>query len=290
MSDRLEELCEKHKVARLYPFLVETALPAVLIRRASAAAADAPGPVSRIGGRPDLPPGFDWPQNKGRRLDFLVQIDLAAASTHDRTGLLPTSGRLAFFYDIDEQPWGFDPQDKAAFAVYYFGPDVVLEPVDGPKSEYAPAELALAFSSGLTLPHPGSIAHDRFVAACKPTKKEVRRYPDAAEGIEADLHGVDINAQHRLLGHASNIQETDMQAEAQLVSHGIYCGDSRCRDDPRVEQLEADAEAWVLLLQISSDEDADMMWGDCGRLYFWIRQEDLRRCVFDNVWMLLQCS
>ena len=32
------------------------------------------------------------------------------------------------------------------------------------------------------------------------------------------------------------------------------------------------------------------MWGDCGRLYFWIRQEDLRRCVFDNVWMLLQCS
>ena len=33
-----------------------------------------------------------------------------------------------------------------------------------------------------------------------------------------------------------------------------------------------------------------MMWGDCGRLYFWIRQQDLASKAFEKSWMILQCS
>jgi uncharacterized protein YwqG len=44
----------------------------------------------------------------------------------------------------------------------------------------------------------------------------------------------------------------------------------------------------VLLLQVDSD-DVGMMWGDGGRLYFWIREQDARRADFSNVWMILQC-
>ena len=29
-----------------------------------------------------------------------------------------------------------------------------------------------------------------------------------------------------------------------------------------------DASRWQLLLQVGSDDDADMMWGDVGQLYF----------------------
>ena len=32
------------------------------------------------------------------------------------------------------------------------------------------------------------------------------------------------------------------------------------------------------------------MWGDCGMLYFWVREEDARKADFSRVWMVLQCS
>jgi uncharacterized protein YwqG len=32
-----------------------------------------------------------------------------------------------------------------------------------------------------------------------------------------------------------------------------------------------------------------MMWGDGGRLYFWIPRESLAQRRFEDVWMILQC-
>ncbi|NNJ25645.1 hypothetical protein LzC2_17180 [Planctomycetes bacterium LzC2] len=55
----------------------------------------------------------------------------------------------------------------------------------------------------------------------------------------------------------------------------------------------------MLLLQLASDfgDDSDpadqgfeMMWGDLGMLYWWIRREDLAARRFDRVWMTLQCG
>lgn len=54
--------------------------------------------------------------------------------------------------------------------------------------------------------------------------------------------------------------------------------------------LESNADDWILLLQIDSDESIDLMWGDVGSIYYWIRHEDLARQRFDSVWMALQCS
>jgi uncharacterized protein YwqG len=47
---------------------------------------------------------------------------------------------------------------------------------------------------------------------------------------------------------------------------------------------------WELLLQLDSHEnEAGMMWGDMGRLYFWINRADLARRDFGQGWQLLQC-
>jgi uncharacterized protein YwqG len=43
-------------------------------------------------------------------------------------------------------------------------------------------------------------------------------------------------------------------------------------------------------MQIDTDDDGGMMWGDCGRLYFWITDDALQRRAFDECWMILQCS
>jgi uncharacterized protein YwqG len=50
------------------------------------------------------------------------------------------------------------------------------------------------------------------------------------------------------------------------------------------------AESWQLVLQIDSDYDAGMQWGDAGRLYVCIRKSDLAERRFDRCWTLLQCS
>jgi uncharacterized protein YwqG len=38
-----------------------------------------------------------------------------------------------------------------------------------------------------------------------------------------------------------------------------------------------------------AEEAAGMMWGDAGRIYFWIRREDLLARDFDRSWLILQC-
>lgn len=81
-----------------------------------------------------------------------------------------------------------------------------------------------------------------------------------------------------------------MELECQLVSNGVYCGDSEGYHSRRVAELAAGAGSWRLLLQLDSDDDAGMMWGDLGSLYFWIREEDARNADFSNAWMILQCS
>src|SRR5260370_42272534 len=75
--------------------------------------------VSRLGGRPNLPKEIPWPvRQDGQPLSFIAQLDL---STQPQVrGLpLPKSGSLFFFYDADEQPWGFDPKDKGCAQVIY---------------------------------------------------------------------------------------------------------------------------------------------------------------------------
>ena len=46
---------------------------------------------------------------------------------------------------------------------------------------------------------------------------------------------------------------------------------------------------WQLLLQIDSDPNTGMMWGDVGKLYFLMNSEDLRNRNFDAAWLILQC-
>ena len=80
-----------------------------------------------------------------------------------------------------------------------------------------------------------------------------------------------------------------MELECELVTHGLYCGDATGYEDPRAKELEISSRQWRLLLQIDSDDSAEMMWGDVGRVYFWIREEDLRQARFDRTWTILQC-
>jgi uncharacterized protein YwqG len=118
----------------------------------------------------------------------------------------------------------------------------------------------------------------------------VDRYFELQEAVDA-AHGIGEDApNHQLLGWPDQIQG-DMRLECQLVTNGLYCGDSSGYEDPRAEELEPGAVDWRLLFQLGSDEEGlGVMWGDVGRLYYWIREQDLVAQRFDTAWTILQCS
>jgi len=57
---------------------------------------------------------------------------------------------------------------------------------------------------------------------------------------------------------------------------------------PTEEHL-ARAGEWQLVLQIDSDIETGMEWGDMGRLFLCARKEDLAARRFDRCWMVMQC-
>jgi hypothetical protein len=60
--------------------------------------------------------------------------------------------------------------------------------------------------------------------------------------------------------------------------------------DARRRSYFKQADRWQLVLQIDSDPDAGMQWGDAGRVYVCIRKEDLAACRFERCWTILQCT
>lgn len=64
--------------------------------------------TSKLFGNPDVWDGFEWPyiEENGEKYDltFMCQIDCAKAEGFDESGLLPKTGILYFFYDLDTMP------------------------------------------------------------------------------------------------------------------------------------------------------------------------------------------
>ena len=48
---------------------------------------------------------------------------------------------------------------------------------------------------------------------------------------------------------------------------------------------------WQLLLQLNSiaNEKIELLFGDCGNIYFYINKMDLINNNFENTWTILQC-
>ncbi|WP_151734936.1 YwqG family protein [Paenibacillus tengchongensis] len=239
---------------------------------------------SKLGGRPDLPEAEHWPQYEGRSLHFLAQIHLDQAAGLGETKL-PGKGLLSFFYDAVEQPWGFDPGDRGRWSVLYTEGLQELERKDEPTEITEAGSFPAArftFSRQTDLPDGESLLIHRLNLTAEERERYWKMYGKVRELNDASGYV------HKLLGHPDSIQG-DMLLECQLVNDGLYCGDATGYNDPRRELLEPEADRWKLLFQLDSEEESGMMWGDVGRLYFWITEKDLLQRDFSKVWVVQQC-
>ncbi len=238
---------------------------------------------SRLGGRPDLPDTGQWPKYKGKSMAFLAQLNLNEIAAGARPSTLPAAGMLYFFYDAEQSTWGFDPKDKGSWAVLYReSTSEAAPPADYPsdlpkEARYRSVPVKLAPDE--SIPDPAEILSALSLS-------------EAQEDEIGEVYGQyseQSSPCHQLLGYPQAIQDNEMELDCQLASHGLYVGDGKGYKDPRVKTLRAGARNWRLLLQIDSDDAAEMMWGDAGMLYFWITESDLKERRFENVWMISQC-
>ncbi len=232
--------------------------------------------ASKIGGLPDLPAGTDWPEWGGVPLAFIAQFRLADVVEYDVEDALPESGMLHFFYDGRLETWGLDPEDRGSWRVLYVKTDATplarCPMPDGLPEESRFRACEVDFSTTANLP-PYDAAD---IQALELTEKEQDSYMTLLDGVMgAELEG------SKLLGHPDSIQ-ADMQEGCQLASTGGSA-------DPDTFEPAQGATDWRLLLQIDSEDQAEMMWGDAGMIYYWVRKQDLQARKFDAVWMVLQC-
>ena len=95
-----------------------------------------------------------------------------------------------------------------------------------------------------------------------------------------------------LLGWPDTMQG-NITVECELVSRGIYMGGTEpIPQDALDKARRTSTQDWQLLFQLDTVQDGEfeLMFGDCGRIYFYIRREDLLARRFDRVWLVLQCG
>ena len=186
---------------------------------------------------------------------------------------VPTSGHLAFFYfdgaydDFETTVGTWDPSSGPGFRVMHLqrhqsnttepAPPPPHPPVFPPvtltavrtvtwPSHEAPIAEFVWEKSGLLSPRPGVPA------------SPVQGLYDAFWELPGGGHDT-----HQIGGHACP-QQGPVELRRGLLGEPFEWADS---------DVHSAASDWCLLLQVASDEKADMMWGDVGQLYYLIRRD-----------------
>ncbi len=253
--------------------------PALALRTDGAARPDSSG--SRLGGVPLLPDDVTWPAWGDRPLTFICLLDLAELAHVADIAPLPSTGRLAFFYEPTQQAWGFDPGDRGAARIVHMPASQPVSPREFPTDlevheRFAP--VALRPEPLASWPDPGSEAVAQALSG-----RDRDLYWDVVAESEYDP-----SSSHQLLGWPQPVQGP-MELECQLASNGINVGGPKGYRSRQARKLAAGASDWRLLLQIDTDTEAGFMWGDAGMLYVWIRDQDLQAGRFEATWTILQC-
>lgn len=251
---------------------------------------------TRFGGMPDVPDGFEWDYFEGkdyldgpvksRPLAFLAQFDLEEIAKYDTDNLLPHTGVLSFFYEMETMLWGFDPKDAGCARVHWFPDKSALHTAE------FPADLDEYFRfPPFKITAKSEKSYSSFEDFALQRAKLVERWEEF-ESIEKSLGIGEPDNCSKLLGWANPIQG-NMTQWCELISRGYYLGDGLDGVSPqdRQESEQWANRDWTLLFQLDTilNHDFELPLGDGGRIYFYIRREDLAARRFDRVWLVLQC-
>ena len=243
---------------------------------------------SKIGGKPYLPKDFVWPYYEELPLSFLAQINLEEVNSFDKDKLLPSTGMLYFFYELETEEWGYELKNKGCAKVFYYEDTSNFELIDFPKDmkDYCQVpEFKVTFKANIS--YPSYEDFDIIHNGGKEVADNFEDFQDAYFDIYNN-HMESLDSYTKLLGYPDVIQSS-MEEQCAAITKGFYMGGI---DSPKKyrEEVIKDSKDWILLFQMDAIEvdNYKLMFEDYGHIYFWIKKEDLKNKNFDNVWLILQ--
>ena len=245
-----------------------------------------------------MPTGFVWPTYEGessfdhvvkdRPLTFLAQFNCEELAQFDTGHFLPDHGLLSFFYETDTQCWGYDPKDRGCARVYWF------EDISALSAASFPADMEEDFKFPMVkvkLAQKTSYPSWVDFSEMFPDEEDDDAFNDAWDELTGE-DSEELADRSQLLGWPDVIQNS-MFSECDLVTKGYYLGSGWTKIPKEVSQRakESARDRWMLLFQLDTVEcdDFELMFGDCGHIYFYITKEDLAARRFNRVWLILQC-
>ena len=245
---------------------------------------------SKIGGKPYLPKDFIWPYYQGLPLSFLAQINLEEVSSLDKDKLFPDKGILYFFYELETQEWGYELKNKGCAKVFYYEDTSNFELIDFPKDmkDYCQIpEFKVTFKANISYP-----SYEDFDIIHNGGKEVADNYEDFQDAYFDiyNKHMESFDSYTKLLGHPEVIQNP-MEEECEAVTRGFDMGGMESYPKQYQKEIRSASKDWILLFQMDTVETSnyELMFGDSGHIYFWIKKEDLANKNFENIWLILQC-
>lgn len=184
--------------------------------------------------------------------------------------------------------WGFSPDDRGSARVFYYDGEIEdLVPTDFPEDmeeDCIIPEAKIDFESMNDYPIDFLDYYDD-----EDSNEEIRR---KEKEIEKDLEELGYKTDTtKLLGHPELIQGEYFEECEGVARKNLYYGSAPIKYGDLKGEIRENAKDWILLMQMSEFEfeDYGLYFGDCGKIYFNIRKEDLKNRNFDNVWLILQC-
>jgi hypothetical protein len=284
--DRIQALIAKHRLSAKRSRILAALKPSL---RLALEPDGGPAEVtaSRFGGAPALRAPELWPRlPTGKPLVFLGQINLRDLPAFGARDLLPERGLLSFFYDAEGQPWG-DREERAGWRVIdNEAPEsAILVPIpNGINPDYLPNACKVRFTPDITVPTFRSIEIEALELE---SDDDSDRYAAFREDV-LSLNGDRIEV-HRMIGHPDAIQGC-MQRTVPFASRGLKLppGVLSWYEHPQAAELIPGAFDWRLLFQLDTSNGLGVMWGDAGRIYYWIHRDALAQRRFEEAWLFQQ--
>jgi len=223
---------------------------------------------SKFGGFPYYPKNYEYPtDSNGQAMFLLAQINF---SETPELKPLPNSGILQFYISGGSDVYGVCFENLARqedFKVQYFSE--VLEDQDLLITDFGFLPDIETYS--LPIDKQASLS---FSLKYAPISVYDFRF-------ESTILNIDPNMKYELFEEYKHVYE---QYERLFRSEGHKIGGYPyfTQEDPRV--LDAyKYKKYRLLFQMDTDDEAEIMWGDCGVANFFITEEDLENKDFSRV-------